>query len=99
MCLVASYLGVVLTLFGLSIAFLSSLLKDIKSERPKITEKDHLRLLYTTKWFLEFFLNLRSKENGDGHQKWNFGLVADVTDRNWIVWVLRRMRDAMEEKV
>ncbi|KAF8558558.1 DUF757-domain-containing protein [Imleria badia] len=80
-------------------SFLSALLKDIKSERPKIAEKDHLRLLYTTKWLLEFFLNLRSKENiGDGQEKWNFGLVAEVTDRSWIVWVLRRMRDAMEEK-
>ncbi|KAH0831354.1 timeless protein-domain-containing protein [Lanmaoa asiatica] len=79
--------------------FLSSLLKDIKSERPKITEKDHLRLLYTTKWLLEFFLNLRSKESiVDGHRRWNLGLVAEVTDRSWIVWVLKRMREAMEEK-
>ncbi|KAG2355989.1 timeless protein-domain-containing protein [Suillus spraguei] len=42
--------------------FLRSLLKDIKSERPKIKEKDHLRLLYVTKWFLEFFLTSRSNE-------------------------------------
>ncbi|KAG6332144.1 hypothetical protein ID866_6944 [Astraeus odoratus] len=80
--------------------FLASLLKDIKSERPKITEKDHLRLLYTTKWLLEFFLISRSKENAlDGQRRWNLGLVAEVTDRSWIVWVLRRMREAMEEKV
>ncbi|KAG6380363.1 timeless protein-domain-containing protein [Boletus reticuloceps] len=79
--------------------FLSSLLKDIKSERPKITEKDHLRLSYTTKWLLEFFLDLRSKENViGGHRRWNLGLVAGVTDRSWIIWVLRRMREAMEEK-
>lgn len=82
------------------VAFLSSLLKDIKSERPKITEKDHLRLLYTTKWLLEFFLNLRSKESiVGGHRKWNIRLVAEVTDRSWIVWVLRRMREAVEDKV
>ncbi|KIJ16511.1 hypothetical protein PAXINDRAFT_98952 [Paxillus involutus ATCC 200175] len=79
--------------------FLSSLLKDIKSERPKITEKDHLRLLYTTKWLLDFFLTSRSKENIiDGQRKWNLGLIAEVTDRSWIVWVLRRMREAIEEK-
>ncbi|KAG8216231.1 timeless protein-domain-containing protein [Butyriboletus roseoflavus] len=78
--------------------FLSSLLKDIKSERPKITEKDHLRLLYTTKWLLEFFLNLRFKGGIDGHRRCNLGLVAEVTDRSWIVWVLKRMREAMEEK-
>ncbi|KAI5994503.1 timeless protein-domain-containing protein [Pisolithus albus] len=79
--------------------FLASLLRDIKSERPKITEKDHLRLLYTTKWLLEFFLVSRSRENAvDGPRKWSLGLVAEVTDRSWIVWVLRRMRGAMDEK-
>ncbi|KAH7883094.1 timeless protein-domain-containing protein [Phlebopus sp. FC_14] len=80
-------------------SFLSSLLKDIKSERAKISEKDHLRLLYTTKWLLDFFLTSRLSEHiVDGQRKWNLGLVAEVTDRSWIVWVLRRMREAMEEK-
>jgi replication fork protection complex subunit Tof1/Swi1 len=92
-------------------AFLSALLKDIRSERPKITEKDNLRLLYVTKWFLEFFLSMRSKEHtkvkaGGGakdkatvEEKWKFGLIAEVTERGWIVWVLKRMREAVEEKV
>ena len=79
------------------IALLSSLLKDIKAERAKITEKDNLRLLYVTKWFLEFFLCERTRQ-ADG-AKWKFGLIAEVTDRGWIVWVLRRMREAQEEKV
>ena len=83
-------------------AFLSMLLKDIRSERPKITEKDNLRLLYVTKWFLEFFLVMQGKEqeqqkNGEG--KWSFGLIAEVTERSWIIWVLKRMREAVEEKV
>ncbi|KAG1737798.1 timeless protein-domain-containing protein [Suillus lakei] len=79
--------------------FLRSLLKDIKSERPKIKEKDHLRLLYVTKWFLEFFLTSRSNEKAvEGQRKWNLGLVAEVTDRGWIIWVLKRMRQAMDEK-
>ncbi|OAX37898.1 timeless-domain-containing protein [Rhizopogon vinicolor AM-OR11-026] len=78
--------------------FLRSLLKDIKSERPKIKEKDHLRLLYVTKWFLEFFLISRSKEKAVEQRKWNLGLVAEVTDRGWIIWVLKRMRQAMDEK-
>ena len=43
------------------IALLSSLLKDIKAERPKVTEKDNLRLLFVTKWFLEFFLCERAR--------------------------------------
>ncbi|KAJ8588043.1 timeless-domain-containing protein [Rhizopogon salebrosus TDB-379] len=78
--------------------FLRSLLKDIKSERPKIKEKDHLRLLYVTKWFLEFFLTSRSNEKAVEQRKWNLGLVAEVTDRGWIIWVLKRMRQAMDEK-
>jgi replication fork protection complex subunit Tof1/Swi1 len=86
-------------LMTLLTAFLRSLLKDIKSERPKIKEKDHLRLLYVTKWFLEFFLISRSKEKAVEQRKWNLGLVAEVTDRGWIIWVLKRMRQAMDEKV
>ena len=78
-------------------ALLASLLKDIKAERPKITEKDNLRLLFVTKWFLEFFLCERARQP-EGSQ-WKFGLIAEVTDRGWIVWVLRRMREAQEEKV
>ncbi|THH00303.1 hypothetical protein EW026_g2191 [Hermanssonia centrifuga] len=77
------------------LAFLASLLKDIKAERPKITEKDNLRLLYIMKWFLEFFLCQRVS---DKEQSWSFGLVAEVAERNWIGWVLKRMRQAMEEK-
>jgi replication fork protection complex subunit Tof1/Swi1 len=93
-------------------AFLSALLKDIKSERPKITEKDNLRLLFVTKWFLEFFLASRAKassaasrlgvnaaKGGGETEKWEFGLIAEVIERGWIVWVLKRMREAVEEKV
>jgi replication fork protection complex subunit Tof1/Swi1 len=78
-------------------AFLSSLLKDIKSEKPKITEKDHLRLLYVAKWFLEFFLSIREKGYSSG--QWQFGAIAEVAERGWIIWVLKRMREAVEEKV
>ncbi|KAF8893088.1 timeless protein-domain-containing protein [Infundibulicybe gibba] len=79
--------------------FLSGLLKDIRSERAKITEKDNLRLLYLTKWLLEYFLAMRAKENAkDGAGRWGFGLIAEVTEREWIIWVLKRMREAVEEK-
>ncbi|PCH36853.1 timeless-domain-containing protein [Wolfiporia cocos MD-104 SS10] len=76
--------------------FLSSLLKDIRAERPKITEKDNLRLLCVAKWFLEFFLCVRAKK--DQETPWDFGLVAEVTERHWIIWVLKRMQAAVEEK-
>ncbi|KAI0772965.1 timeless-domain-containing protein [Trametes elegans] len=74
----------------------ASLLKDIKAERAKITEKDHMRLLFVTKWFLEFFLCERSRQPEGS--RWKFGLIAEVIDRGWIVWVLRRMREAQDEK-
>ena len=80
-----------------SSAFLGSLLKDIKSERPKITEKDNLRLLFVTQWFLEFFSAAKRVERGSWSPK--FEMVTEVVDRNWIVWVLRRMRGALDEKV
>ena len=80
-------------------AFLAALLKDIKSERPKITEKDNLRLLFVTKWFLEFLLSSRIKAAPAEKEKWGFGLVAEVVERGWIVWVLKRMREAVEDKV
>ncbi|KAF8624656.1 hypothetical protein AX17_006987 [Amanita inopinata Kibby_2008] len=83
-------------------SFISTLIRDIRSERPKITEKDHLRLLYVSKWFLEFFLALRSKatqqKDANMHERWNSGLVAQVTEREWIGWVFKRMREAVEEK-
>lgn len=81
-------------------AFLSSLLKDIKSERAKIAEKDNLRLLFITKWFLEFFLQARTKDKAlEKGNSWDFGLVAEVMDREWIAWVLKRMREALDAKV
>ncbi|KAG7097306.1 hypothetical protein E1B28_004668 [Marasmius oreades] len=91
-------------------SFLSTLLKDIRSERPKITEKDNLRLLFVTKWFLEFFLSMRAlytqrlqSDQSDGAcrevlAKWRFGMVAEIVEQHWIIWVLKRMRGAVEEK-
>lgn len=73
------------------------MLKDIKAERPKISEKDNLRLLFVTKWFLAFFLAMREKELG-GEQpqvgresKWRFEYVAEVVERGWVVWMLKRI--------
>ena len=30
---------------------------------------------------------------------WAFGLIGEVIERGWIVWVLKRMNGAVEEKV
>ena len=81
-------------------AFLASLLKDIRSERPKITEKDNLRLLFVTKWFIDFFLCSRSRDSqgASKEDEMEFALVVEVVQRSWAGWVIRRMREAWEDK-
>lgn len=84
-----------------SIAFLASLLKDIRSERAKVTEKDNLRLLFITKWFIDFFLCVRAQDSQRGVSKedeMEFALVVEVVQRSWAGWVIRRMREAWEDK-
>ncbi|KAH7337412.1 timeless protein-domain-containing protein [Rhizoctonia solani] len=80
--------------------FMSCVLKDIKLERPKYTEKDNLRLLFLTKWFLEFFLLVRENQEKERKQRalfagamevWPFGYVSEVVEHG-------RMRAAVEEK-
>ncbi|KAG8711383.1 Topoisomerase 1-associated factor 1, partial [Ceratobasidium sp. 394] len=88
--------------------FMGCVLKDIKSERPKFTEKDNIRLLFLTKWFLEFFLLVREEQEKERKQRalfapnsqevWPFGYVSEVVEHAWAPWVLRRMRAAVEEK-
>jgi replication fork protection complex subunit Tof1/Swi1 len=57
-------------------------------------------LLFVTEWFLEYFLAVRTQEkNVDASERWAFGLVGEVIERSWIVWVLKRMNGAVEEKV
>lgn len=80
-------------------------MKDIKAERPKISEKDNLRLLFVTNWFLAFFLAMRGKELGGerpqvGREyKWRFEYVAEVVERGWVVWMLKRITESMDTKV
>ncbi|KZW03785.1 timeless-domain-containing protein [Exidia glandulosa HHB12029] len=83
--------------------FLTGLLKDIRAERAKVMEKDNLRLLFVAKWFMEYFLALNAKEKaalpkGKHAERWTFDLVADIVERPWIAWMLKRMRGALEEK-
>ncbi|KAG8738044.1 Topoisomerase 1-associated factor 1 [Ceratobasidium sp. 414] len=88
--------------------FMGCVLKNIKSERPQFTEKDNLRLLFLTKWFLEFFLLVREGQEKERKQRalfasnpqevWPFGYVSEVVEHAWAPWVLRRMRAAVEEK-
>jgi replication fork protection complex subunit Tof1/Swi1 len=75
--------------------FVASLLKDIRAERAKITQKDGLRLLFVTKWFVEFFLGVREKE---GEPTWKFSTVSELIEQTWVPWVLKRVREANDEK-
>ncbi|KAL1947016.1 hypothetical protein VTO73DRAFT_13977 [Trametes versicolor] len=63
---------------------------------PLSTSAHHMRLLFVAKWFMEYFLCERTRQSEEAH--WRFRLVATVIDRGWIVWVLRHMREAQEEK-
>ncbi|CAE6409911.1 unnamed protein product [Rhizoctonia solani] len=87
--------------------FMSCVLKDIRAERPRYTDKDNLRLLFLIKWFLEFFLLVRENQEKEQKQRglftgaleiWPFGYVSEVVEQGWAPWVLRRMRAAVEEK-
>jgi len=80
--------------------FLTALLKDIRMERDKVRETDHLRLLFVTRWWTEFFLGQRasSTATSTSGQKWTFSLISQILERDWILWVLKRIREASEEK-
>ncbi|KAG9047150.1 Topoisomerase 1-associated factor 1 [Tulasnella sp. UAMH 9824] len=77
--------------------FVISLLKDIRMERAKITEKDNVRLLFLTAWCLEFFLAARLK-NGAESNVTGYAMVKEVVEEEWVKWVLKRMREAAEDK-
>lgn len=85
-------------------AFLTSLLADIRMQRAKIKEADNTRLLFLSRFFLEYFLNLyayeRSQEmdpqSEDAH---DFDLIASMTEPASIAYVAMRMQGALAEKV
>lgn len=67
-------------------------------ERPKITEKDNVRLLFLTAWSLEFFLAARLKNGADSNVT-GYAMVKEVVEEEWVKWVLKRMREAADDKV
>ncbi|KAJ7201098.1 timeless protein-domain-containing protein [Mycena pura] len=77
-------------------AFVTGLLKDIKMERSWATgDRVGMWVLAVVRWTTSFFLLDRKDEKGKKHQ---FGWVAAVAESGFVAWVLRRMRDAAEEK-
>jgi replication fork protection complex subunit Tof1/Swi1 len=78
-------------------AFLTALLKDIRMERSWATgDLVAMRVLAVVRWTITFFL-LDSKD-GQG-QKREFGRVGAAAESGFVSWVLRRMREATDEKV
>ncbi|KAJ7349333.1 timeless protein-domain-containing protein [Mycena albidolilacea] len=77
-------------------AFLTALLKDIRMERSWATgDLVAMRVLAVVRWTITFFL-LDSKD-GQG-QKREFGRVGAAAESGFVSWVLRRMREATDEK-
>ncbi|KAF7359427.1 Topoisomerase 1-associated factor 1 [Mycena sanguinolenta] len=74
--------------------FLSALLKDIRMERSWATgDRVGMWVLAVVRWTITFFL-LDNKG-----QKREFGRVGAAAESGFVSWVLRRMREATEEKV
>jgi len=74
----------------------------LQTRLVRVLEETHVIQLLPS--FLEFFLAVRVKgkanrgQGGEGEEWWGFGLIAELTETSWIVWVLKRMREAVEEK-
>ncbi|KAK7023845.1 topoisomerase 1-associated factor 1 [Favolaschia claudopus] len=79
--------------------FLSGLLKDIRMERAWATgDRVATWVLAVVRWLIAFFL-LDTKGNNDGSKpKREFGRVGAAAESGFVSWVLRRMREATEEK-
>ncbi|KAJ6500386.1 timeless protein-domain-containing protein [Mycena sanguinolenta] len=74
-------------------AFLSALLKDIRMERSWATgDRVGMWVLAVVRWIITFFLLDNKGQNRE------FGLVGAAAESGFVSWVLRRMREATEEK-
>ncbi|KAJ7134228.1 timeless protein-domain-containing protein [Mycena epipterygia] len=77
-------------------ALLSGLLKDIRMERSWATgDRVSTWLLAVVRWTTAFFL-LDGKD--DKTKKREFGRVGAAAESGFVSWVLRRMREATDEK-
>ncbi|KAJ7764630.1 timeless protein-domain-containing protein [Mycena maculata] len=81
-------------------AFLGGLLKDIRMERSWATgDRVGVWLLAVVRWTTSFFLLDGSKDAKDAKGKRReFGRVGAAAESGFVAWVLRRMREAAEEK-
>ena len=85
-------------------AFFSSVLRDIRMERSKVRPTDNVRCLVLSRFFIDYFLILRSKSSGKNEGKvpegdnLALGLVAELAEMESVRWVVMRMKSCMDDK-
>jgi replication fork protection complex subunit Tof1/Swi1 len=82
--------------------FVAGLLKDMRMERSwAVGENVGVWMLGVVRWAVAFFMIDGAdgdKEKGKGKAR-EFGYVAAAADSGCVAWVLKRMREATEDKV
>ncbi|KAK4685899.1 replication fork protection complex subunit TIMELESS/Tof1/Swi1, partial [Tremellales sp. Uapishka_1] len=78
--------------------FFATILKDIRMERSKIRPTDSIRTMVLARFFIEYLLILRSKEENPDTSALQLGLVAEMAELESVRWVVTRMKIAMEDK-
>ncbi|WRT69168.1 uncharacterized protein IL334_006152 [Kwoniella shivajii] len=80
--------------------FFSSILRDIRMERSKIRPTDNVRTFFLTRYFIEYLLTLRHKEEEKGlkQHELSLGLVAEMAEMDSIRWLFSRMKSSMDDK-
>lgn len=74
-------------------------------ERSKVRPTDNLRVFYLARFFIEYFLILRSKaatkHGGEvpEEEDLELGLVGELAEMESVKWVVMRMKYAMDDKV
>ncbi|WWC73002.1 uncharacterized protein I206_106966 [Kwoniella pini CBS 10737] len=80
--------------------FFASILRDIRMERSKIRPTDNVRTFYLTRFFVEYLLVLRHKQEEKGQKEYDLslGLVAEMAEMDSIRWLFSRMKSSMDDK-
>jgi replication fork protection complex subunit Tof1/Swi1 len=82
--------------------FFSSILRDIRMERPKIRDTDNNRTFYVTRFFIEYLLLYRekqSKSEGEGEEEMLLGYAIVMAEMDSVRWVFSRLKWTMDETV
>ncbi|WVR08981.1 hypothetical protein IAU60_006041 [Kwoniella sp. DSM 27419] len=80
--------------------FISSILKDIKMERSKIRPTDSIRLFFISRFFIEYLLFIRHKEETEGKKDHDLtlGLVIEMAEIDTVRWLFYRLKTSMDDK-